>query len=374
MMGPRGAHHSRRGGACSPLPSIVILLLALLILAAPATAHDIALYTAVTEIRRDGSFAIEVYVHRGVIPEGFGAKAPPVAIGGLPFPEDAMRSEAHGILQEFEVRFDGKAVPWRASLVDPPIQAEFHLRLEGDVPTGAQSFSMRGNPGVDVGAASARLEGAESGTIEFLRFGGPLKPFPLGEAFVPKGAFATAIDFIGYGFTHILPMGLDHVLFVLGIFLLSTKLKPILLQVTAFTVAHTVTLGLSMAGVVRLPSGVVEPLIAISIAYVAVENLCTQEIRKSRVALVFAFGLLHGLGFAGALAQLGLPRGQRAVALFSFNFGVELGQLAVLLTAWLVLARPFGAKPWYRKRVVVPLSLGIAAVGLYWAVTRTFGS
>ena len=109
-------------------------------------------------------------------------------------------------------------------------------------------------------------------------------------------------QYLWLGYTHILPKGLDHILFVLGIFLLSPRLKTMLLQVTAFTIAHSITLGLSMYGIVSLPSRIVEPLIALSIAYVAIENLVTRELKPWRIALVFMFGLLHGLGFAGVLA------------------------------------------------------------------------
>jgi hypothetical protein len=136
------------------------------------------------------------------------------------------------------------------------------------------------------------------------------------------------------GYTHILPKGTDHILFVLGIFLLSTRWRPILAQVTAFTVAHTITLGLTIYGIVSLSPRIVEPLIALSIVYVAVENVVTPELRPWRVALVFAFGLLHGMAFAGVLSQLGLPRTEFLTALLCFNAGVELGQLSVILGAF----------------------------------------
>jgi len=121
-----------------------------------------------------------------------------------------------------------------------------------------------------------------------------------------------------------------------------------------------------------LPSRIVEPLIALSIVYVAAENLVTTELKPWRIALVFAFGLLHGMGFAGVLSELGLPRSERLTGLVSFNLGVEGGQLAVIALA-------FGAigwlrhKEWYRRRTVWPLSLFLAAVGLYWTVTRVAG-
>jgi hypothetical protein len=173
------------------------------------------------------------------------------------------------------------------------------------------------------------------------------------------------------GVTHILPWGLDHVLFVLGLALLSPRLGPLLAQVTAFTAAHTLTLALSSYGVVRLPPEIVEPLIALSIVYVAVENVVSPKLRPSRVALVFSFGLLHGLGFAGVLGEIGLPEGQRVTALLAFNVGVELGQLAVIgLAVALVALWVRGGGD--RRSLVRSASILIASVGLYWFVQRIF--
>jgi len=176
-------------------------------------------------------------------------------------------------------------------------------------------------------------------------------------------------QYLWLGYTHILPKGLDHILFVIGLFLLSSRLQTLLLQVTAFTIAHSITLGLSLYGIISLPSRIVEPLIALSIAYVAIENLVTRELKPWRLALVFMFGLLHGLGFAGVLRALGLPRDEFLTALLTFNLGVEGGQLTILLAAWLTVAALM-ERPWYRKAIVVPASCGIAAIGIYWTVTR----
>jgi hypothetical protein len=176
-------------------------------------------------------------------------------------------------------------------------------------------------------------------------------------------------QYLWLGYTHILPKGLDHILFVLGIFLLSPRLKTMLLQVTAFTIAHSITLGLSMYGILSLPSRIVEPLIALSIAYVAIENLITRELKPWRVALVFLFGLLHGLGFAGVLRELGLPRAEFLTALLTFNLGVEGGQLTIIAAA-LVATAPFVKQGWYRQRVVIPASILIAATGIYWTIAR----
>ncbi|HEX8620146.1 MAG TPA: HupE/UreJ family protein [Thermoanaerobaculia bacterium] len=177
-------------------------------------------------------------------------------------------------------------------------------------------------------------------------------------------------QYLVLGFTHILPLGLDHILFVLGMFLLSSRLKPVLTQVTAFTVAHSITLALSINGIVNASPRIVEPLIALSIAYVAIENLTTTQLKPWRIAIVFAFGLLHGLGFAGVLRDLGIPRAELATALIAFNVGVELGQLAVIAAAWVLVVSWAQSKPWYRRRLLVPASIAIAAMGLIWTFER----
>ena len=178
-------------------------------------------------------------------------------------------------------------------------------------------------------------------------------------------------DYFVLGYTHILPKGIDHILFVLGLFLLSVRPRTILIQVTAFTIAHSITLALTMYEIVSVPSRIVEPLIALSIAYVAVENLLTTQLKPWRLALVFAFGLLHGMGFAGVLSGLGLPRSEFLTALLTFNLGVEAGQLTVIVVAALCVMWS-RQRVWYHRRVVVPASLAIATVGVYWTVARVF--
>ena len=174
------------------------------------------------------------------------------------------------------------------------------------------------------------------------------------------------------GYKHILPLGFDHILFVLSLFLLSPALKPVLWQATAFTIAHSVTLGLAMYNVINISAAIVEPLIALSILYVALENIFSPRLKTSRIGVVFIFGLVHGLGFAGALGQLGLPSNAYLLSLIMFNVGVELGQLTIILLAWFLLARWFGNKPYYRKAIVIPLSATIALVAACWTVQRLF--
>ena len=181
-----------------------------------------------------------------------------------------------------------------------------------------------------------------------------------------------AIFYLWIGFKHILPLGFDHILFVLSLFLLSPKLKPIILQSTAFTVAHSVTLILASYNVIKPSPRIIEPLIALSIIYVALENIFSPRLKPSRIGVVFLFGLVHGMGFAGALAQMGLPKNAYLISLIMFNVGVELGQLIVILSAYFLLAKWFANKPYYRSRIVIPLSCIIFAVAAYWTVQRIF--
>ncbi|MEP6596590.1 MAG: HupE/UreJ family protein [Ginsengibacter sp.] len=176
--------------------------------------------------------------------------------------------------------------------------------------------------------------------------------------------------YLKLGYTHILPEGFDHILFVISLCLLSNKIKVIFWQATAFTVAHSITLALSMKSIIIAPNAVVEPIIALSIVFVAVENMLLTKLKPWRIMLVFMFGLIHGLGFASALNEIGLPRNKFATSILSFNLGVELGQLTIILLVFGLIVIPLGKKPWYRKRIVFPLSVVIALVAGFWTIQR----
>ena len=177
--------------------------------------------------------------------------------------------------------------------------------------------------------------------------------------------------YLQLGYTHILPFGLDHVLFVLGLFFLDPRMKAVIAQATAFTLAHSVTLGLAMTGMLHAPAAIIEPIIALSILFLALENIFFSDIRWWRILVVFAFGLIHGCGFASALAEAGLPASNFFLALLSFNAGIELGQLTVIILAWACVGKWFSTKPWYRRRIVVPVSAIIGGVALFWTIERT---
>ena len=178
--------------------------------------------------------------------------------------------------------------------------------------------------------------------------------------------------YLKLGFTHIIPEGYDHILFIIGLCLLSNKIKSILWQATAFTVAHSITLALSMKNVIVAPSAVVEPIISLSILFVAVENLLLTELKPWRIMLVFMFGLIHGMGFASSLNEIGLPRNKFLVSILSFNAGVELGQITIILAVFLLILLPLSKVKQYRRWVVIPLSILIGSIAFFWTVQRVF--
>jgi len=268
-----------------------------------------------------------------------------------------------------ELAFDGSEVrPEISYSVEPPIDAvsaiAATIHLTGKVPRDARQFTWTyawtfATYAITAGGATQWLDGGERSIPIAVRTLAP-----------PPTRLATAARYLRLGFTHIVPYGLDHMLFVLGIYLLSRRARSVFLQVSAFTVAHSITLGLSMYGIVTVSPRIVEPMIALSIGYVAIENIFLSELKSWRIVLVFAFGLLHGMGFAGALKELGLPRSEFVTALLTFNVGVEAGQLAVIGTAFLFVGWHCARQDWYRHRIVVPASGLIAATAVYWTIQR----
>ncbi|MBY6049465.1 HupE/UreJ family protein [Vannielia litorea] len=216
-----------------------------------------------------------------------------------------------------------------------------------------------------------QVGGGEDAYSDFLNPGTVSQPLPRSGEIVTEGWAALFTRYIVVGFEHIIPKGLDHILFVLGLFFFSLKMRPLVWQISAFTLAHTVTLALASLKIVVIPAAVVEPLIAASIVYVAVENIFGGRLGWWRVAVVTTFGLLHGLGFAYVLGDVGLEPARFLTGLIGFNIGVEIGQLTVIAVAFLTVGYWFGRKPWYRRFIAIPASLAIAAVAAFWVVERT---
>jgi hydrogenase/urease accessory protein HupE len=178
---------------------------------------------------------------------------------------------------------------------------------------------------------------------------------------------ALAWSMLKLGVEHILT-GADHLVFLLGLILVGGRWRSLVGVVTAFTIAHSITLALAALSIVAPSPRVVEPAIALSIAYVGVENLFVKDASK-RWRITFPFGLIHGFGFAGALREIALPRDQLPLALVSFNLGVEMGQLAVLSLALPLTLRARRA-PWFGARGVKWLSLAIATGGAVLFIVR----
>ena len=354
-------------------------------MAGTARAHTFAFTDVTLALHADGTFTADLTADLDALALGMDnpTHSPALAaqIRSMPAAQqDALVVQLGELLKRrVRVRFDGEPAPFAVSLPQrgtmaaadgaAPSTLGFVARLEGRVPAGAKTVSLFASRAFPPVRLTVVAVDGRKGMAEVLDRGGESRALSVAEALTPSTAGQTAGRFLRLGFGHILPEGLDHVLFVLGLALLSPRLSPLLAQVTAFTLAHTVTLALAVYSVLSLPSRVVEPLIAASIVYVAVENLFRREPTWLRLALVFSFGLLHGLGFAGALSEMGWPQGRKLLALLSFNAGVEMGQLTVIAAAVALLAASsrLGIP---RRPVERGLSLAIAAVGLVWFVQR----
>ena len=289
--------------------------------------------------------------------------------------EARVRDFAPQMLAAMTLSVDGSAVPLDINSLDIPDVSNLELprtstlELRGAVAGNSKTMQLSWPDAY--GSLLLRQIGPENPFTGYIA-GGQTSPEILIAGGEARGFFAVFAEYIPVGFDHILPKGLDHILFVLGLFFFSTALRPLLIQVTSFTLAHTVTLALGALGLVTIPGSIVEPIIAASIVYVAIENVFSNKMNRWRPVIIFIFGLLHGLGFASVLGEFGLPAGQFVAALIGFNVGVELGQLTVIALAFLAVGYWFGSKEWYRQRIAIPASLVIAAVGAYWFVERVF--
>lgn len=189
----------------------------------------------------------------------------------------------------------------------------------------------------------------------------------------PESFIERSVQFVKIGFDHVIPMGWDHILFIVGMALSSLVLRNLIILVSTFTIAHTITLGIATAGLVEVPGAIVEPIIAFSIAYVAIENLFGKVaiIRKSFI--VFFFGLIHGLGFASMLREFDMTPDNFINTLISFNIGVELAQILIVLSILLILLLFKKYNLNYQKYIVVPVSVIISLIGIYWGIERIIG-
>jgi HupE / UreJ protein len=366
---------------------LLILACAAVATAASVTAHEIRPAIVTATIGPTVDFTVDISLNIEALLAGIGPEHKDT--------NDAPEAATYKALRELDAealqgRFSAFAERWLAG-----VQLEFNanrmrphiarvaipavgdvalarisvIQLAGKVPPDATT--MRWTYAAAFGSSVVRVkrEGQETLELGWLKDGQASTEVALAGS-ATQSSLGKFVNYVSVGFTHIVPKGLDHILFVLGLYLLGTSWRPLLVQVTAFTVAHSITLGLGLYGVVNVSAAVVEPLIALSIVYVAVENILTGKLHVWRPVIVFAFGLLHGLGFAGILQEIGLPRADYVVGLVGFNIGVEMGQLAVIGAAFLVTGLWFRHKTWYRPRIVWPASAAIALTGAFWTVER----
>ncbi len=361
----QGLTWSRIGDSLIVFSAIILIVAA----AGSGAAHEIGTARVNAVFHTDGKYEILLFLDQTTLL---------ARLEGKPIdpstPEDIIRARLlarrSALRESLSVAFDGRDAKPEVQLGSAEVAGPPAVVLTGTVPHAARTFSWCMSLTYGTYSLSLRNESDAGAIQQWLDGDDTSRPFELARPARPWSRLATFLQYLALGFTHIIPKGLDHILFVLGLLLMTRRVRPLLAQVTAFTIAHSMTLALSVYGIVSLPSRVVESMIAVSIAYVAVENIWTREVKTGRVVLVFIFGLLHGLGFAGVLTELGLPRSEFVTALLAFNLGVEAGQLTVIaLTLALVGSWAF-RREWYRGRVAIPASAVIAATGVYWTIER----
>jgi AraC-like DNA-binding protein len=187
---------------------------------------------------------------------------------------------------------------------------------------------------------------------------------------IERSTMQRFLEFIVIGFDHVIPLGWDHILFIIGMALSTLMWRHLLLLVSTFTLAHTLTLGLAMLGLIEITPRIIEPLIAFSISYVAIENLFNSASLFRRSLVVFAFGLIHGLGFASMLKDFEMNDYNFMTTLIGFNVGVELAQIIIVITIFGGLLSLKNLKLNYRKVAIIPISILISLVGFWWGVER----
>lgn len=364
------------------IPALILILLA----ATPAQAHLLNMTRVLLEVdpAADGTFELTVDIGQSLL-----SPTEYLALARADEEEQAERLEpilaaiADGVI----ITIDGQPLPRQftdaqfvaeslAAIANPltPQMATLRFALP---PLIGEQLEVSLAPGFElpwpwlVRIDSARRDLPSSRLLTPDRRASGAVPLGAGDAGLMSsdGVFYTVLVYIGLGILHIVPGGLDHVLFILGLFLVGGTFRELLILVSCFTVAHTVTLGTAILGVFAPPASIVEPLIAASIVYVGLEALFGFSKAVARYAVVFAFGLLHGLGFASVLGAIGLPDGQYVQALLAFNVGVELGQLLILGAAFLLLGA-FRSRRWYVTCIVNPGAMVVAGVGAYWLLGR----
>jgi HupE / UreJ protein len=348
---------------------LLLVMLFLLSAATSAAAHEIGTTRVTLDILADGRWRARILTPPSALLARLAARMPDIP------PDTGVDAYRPALTAAIGFEIDGQlSEPKPVSVIvhqaedkDRPAVAE--IIAEGALPPQAARATWRFDLVASAYSLSIHHTGLQQPTLIWIDGDAWSAPFSLTGA--EKKSLAKILsDYISLGFTHVLPLGFDHILFILALCLYAPRLRPLLLQASAFTLAHSATLALTMTGLIRPPSNLVEILIALSIAFVAVENLVAPRPTARRPLIVFAFGLLHGMGFAGALREAAPVSADLVPALIGFNIGVEFGQIAVIGLYILLVGFWTRSRRWYRAWVVSPLSLLIAAAGAAWTWER----
>ncbi len=371
----------------------LLLLLMIITLGLPASADIVKPALVEISVFSDARVTIEIRTSIEALLTGINGRYRNTQEAPNTDAYDALRElEASDLRQQFmafhaelldgvELVVDGASIPLEIGeiTIAPPgytkVPRASVIHLVGVIPK--ESISLRWYYPLRFGDQAVRVRqvNEEAGEYhwsghQWIEDDRPSEPFSLTQVFAKPTFWSVSSPYLSAGFLHIVPKGLDHILFILGIFLMSMQLRPLVLQVTMFTIAHSLTLSLGVFRLVHLQPKVVEPLIALSIAYVAFENLANDRLNRFRLPVIFVFGLRHGLGFASILTEFGLPADLYLAALLWFNVGVEFGQVALLIAAYLAITIWFSDPHVYRRSIVLPGSLLIGGLGAYWTVER----
>lgn len=260
-------------------------------------------------------------------------------------------------------------------VVDEPdlnLARDTRLKIRSDLPPAGEPVSVRWHSSLGALLIRQTGTGSDPAYSDYLPNGGVSQEFALSNA-QPTAPAAIIGKYLWSGIIHIVPAGLDHILFVVGLLAYGMYARGLIFQISLFTAAHTMTLAAASFGWLSIPATIVEPLIALSIAWIGVENIIKRsaQVTTARSVVVFAFGLLHGLGFASVLSDFGLPQGAFLVGLLSFNLGVEVGQLMIVIPIFCMLLALRLTDRQFRQIFQIPVSAIISAIGAFWFLERT---
>lgn len=364
---------------------LLVGVLGCLLAPAPIGAHESGATRVTASFGRDGNYAVELTADAGTLLSRLelARKQPrttPTSAAELQRGFDGLCDE---VPRHLSLAFDGVANAPRATCV---VDAEsgaaaaddlsvlgVTVTLRGAMPPGAGTFQWQYDLASTRYSLTMKTSALKDSEPLWLEGGEASRPVLVVRLAPPPSTAARARNDFAFGFSHILPGGLGHVLFLVGMVLLSRRLRPMLWQLSAFTLAQAIAFGLTLYGVIAPPASILEPFIAVSILYVAVENLVATGLTSWRVALVTGFGLLHGVGFADALREMAPPDAPLLARLVAFNAGVAVAQLAVVLLMFILVRAWARRSAAYRRSILVPGSAAIALAGLLLTLRRFAG-